>query len=136
MKKTIIIIMAIACMISLTVTSSNAGSKERKRFEKFLIGSSAGLLGAVLLNNLNHNRARVSTNEPGHHRKYRRSYRHRHNGPKGHWKVEKIWVEPEYEERWNPGHYNKKGEWKSGRYQKFIVREGYWKEKRIWIAYY
>ena len=144
MKKTIITIIAITCMISLTSISSHAGSSKRARLEGFIIGSSTAFLGAAIINQLHHNRPRVIIHEskPRHHKKHYRSNRHRHNDrrryhePRGHWEVERIWVAEEYEERWNPGHYNKKGVWKSGRYQRFVVREGYWTEKRVWVSRY
>ena len=138
MKKTIIAIMAIACMVSFTVTASDAGSSKRRRhhLEGFLIGSGAGFLGATIINKLHHNRPRFSNDEGRCSKKHRHSYKRRHRGPKGYWEVKQIWVEPEYEERWNPGHYNRKGEWRCGRYQRFIVKEGYWKEERIWVCRY
>jgi hypothetical protein len=160
MKKTIMTIMAITCLIGLTAASSQAGSSKRERLEQFIIGSHVGFLGAVIANQVHNNRPVVYVPEKRHHKEKRhyrsnrhrhdrhyrsdrhrhdrhyRSDRHRHNRTRGHWEVKKRWVEPEYEKRWNPGHYNKKGVWKRGRYQKIVVREGYWKEKRIWVARY
>ena len=138
MKKTIITIMAIACMISFTAASSLAGSSKRHRhhLEGFLLGSGAGFLGATIISTLHRERPGHYIDGPRHQRKHCRSRRHRHHKSIGHWEIKRIWVEAEYEERWNPGHYNKKGHWKSGRYQRFVVKEGYWKEKRIWVCRY
>lgn len=142
MKKTIIAIMAITCMITLTNISSHAGSSKRDRLEGFIIGSSAGFIGATIINQLHHNRPRVVIHEqrPGqrrHKKHYRSNRQHRrYERSGGHWEVTRIWVEPVYEERWNPGHYNRNGEWRSGRYQRFVVQEGYWKEKRVWVSCY
>ena len=55
---------------------------------------------------------------------------------KGHWKTRKIWVEPIYETRWNPGHYNKRGRWVSGRHEKFLMADGYWQKKRVWVRHH
>ncbi|MCK5098468.1 MAG: hypothetical protein KAR45_10220 [Desulfobacteraceae bacterium] len=138
MKKIIITILAIVCMISFTVVSSHAGSSKRHRhhLEGFILGSGAGFIGAAIINKLQHDR-------PRHHKRYHKRHHGRYCGnrcrcgePTGHWKIKRIWVPEEYEERWNPGHYNKRGRWVCGKYERFVVREGYWKEKRIWVCYY
>ncbi len=136
MKKSIITLMAIACIVSFTAASSSAGSSKRDRLEGFIIGSHAGFIGASIISTLHNNRPKVYINEPRHQKKRYRKSRRSHRKSRGHWEVKRRWVEPEYEERWNPGHYSKKGKWKRGRYQQFVVREGYWVEKKVWVCRY
>ena len=136
MKKSIITLMAITCIIGFTAASSSAGSSKRDRLEGFIIGSHAGFIGATILSTFHNNRPKVYVNEPRHQKRHYRNSRWKHQERRGHWEMERIWVEPEYEEKWNPGHYNRKGEWRSGRYQRFVVREGYWVEKKVWVCRY
>ena len=151
MKKTIITILAITFIIGVTTASSQAGSSKRDRLKGFIIGSHVGFLGATIINQIHHDRQKAYAPEPRHNRKDKKHYRSSHNRKDkqhyrsshrrqyrsiGHWEMKRKWVSEQYEERWNPGHYNKKGVWKSGRYQRIVVREGYWKEKRIWVARY
>lgn len=145
MKKTMIITMAVICIISFTIASAYAGSSKRRRhhLEGFIIGTSAGFLGAAIINKLHHDRPRAYAYEPRRHKKHHPRHhgrycnnRHRCEEPAGHWRIKRIWVPEEYEERWNPAHYNKRGRWVTGRYKRFVVREGYWKEKRIWVCRY
>ncbi|MCD4744139.1 MAG: hypothetical protein K8R67_16880 [Desulfobacteraceae bacterium] len=148
MKKTTITIMTVICIVSFTITSAYAGSSKRRRhhLEGFIIGTSAGFLGAAIINKLHHDRPIAYAYEPNHRKQYKKRHhprrhdrycnnRHRY-GKSGHWEIKRRWVPAEYEKRWNPGHYNKRGRWVEGRYERFVVTEGYWKEKRVWIRCY
>jgi hypothetical protein len=153
MKKTIITTIATICVLTLTITSGYAGSakKHRERLKGFIIGSSAGFLGATILNQVHNKRPRVIVTEPrhgrrGHGKHYRgrgrrnnhgyNQRRHGYRGHRGHWEIKRRWVPEEYDEEWIPGHYNKRGRWMPGKYKRYVVREGYWKEKRIWVSRY
>ena len=145
MKKTTITIMTVICIISFTITSAYAGSSKRRRhhLESFIIGTSAGFLGAAIMSQLHHNRPIAYAYEPKRHKRHHPRHngrycnkRYRRGEPTGHWRIERIWVAEEYEERWNPGHYNKRGRWIAGRYERFVVREGYWEKKRVWVCRY
>jgi len=153
MKKTIIITVATIFVLTLTITSAYAGSakKNRERLEGFIIGSSAGFLGAAILNQVQNNRPKVVVHEPEHNGNHNKesyrghggrhengysSQRHGYREHRGHWEIKRRWVPEEYEEKWIPGHYNKRGRWVSGKYRRFVVREGYWRENRIWVSSY
>ena len=145
MKKTIITTMTIICIVSITAASVYADSRKRHRhqLEGFIFGTGAGFLGATIMNKLHHKRPKVYVEEPRHkkrhyakrHRRDRR-YRQSQAQPAGYWKVKKEWVPEEYVEKWNPGHYNKRGKWVGGRLERFVVREGYWEKRRVWVSYY
>ncbi len=154
MKKTIITTMAITFVLTVTIASAHAGASKRlkKHLEGALIASNPVVLGAVIANQLNKDLPKVYASEPkhnnrrhykkqhrrrGHRRHYRySSNRYGHRDYDGHWEIKRRWVPEEYEERWVRGHYNKKGRWVSGRYRSYVVQEGYWKEKRIWVSHY
>jgi hypothetical protein len=154
MKKIIITSIAIAFILTVSITSASAGSPSKhlkKHLEGVLIASNPAILGAAIINQLHNDLPRIHVYEPRHdNKRYRRHYRrhnsrnhyryssnrHRYMESEGHWRIKRRWIPEEYEERWNPGHYNKRGRWVPGRYKRFVVREGYWVEKRIWISHY
>ncbi|MCK5542751.1 MAG: hypothetical protein KAI40_08650 [Desulfobacterales bacterium] len=153
MKKIIITTMAITFVLTVTIGSAYAGSSDRlrKHLKGVLISSNPALLGATIINKLNQDLPKVYVSEPRQNKrddrgryKNRRDNRHYQYGPnrhrymesKGHWAVKRTWVPEKYEKRWNPGHYNKRGRWVPGKYKRFVVREGYWQEKRIWVSRY
>lgn len=160
MKKIIAITTAVLMITGvLSVTSAHA---DRKTIEGFILGTGVAILGAAILNEMNTDGAQVRDNyayqrhtppvytPPAHHRpdhqyrpghykpRHEKKYRHHKkyaNHRRGHWEVEKIWMAPVYERKWNPGHYNRKGKWVSGRYEKFMVQEGYWSKKKVWVRH-
>ena len=133
MKTLISIATATAMFICFSAAPARA---DRKTTEGFLLGIGAAVLGTAIYQSLDR--------DPG----YRAPQRHhgppsfergsqcredrwhvkRHGRPL---KIERIWVAPVYETRWNPGHYNRKGHWVGGRYETFKVRDGYWEERRV-----
>jgi hypothetical protein len=152
MKKTIATITAVLLISGIvSVTSAHA---DRKTMEGFMLGTGVAILGAAIIHEINKGsdpaREKVVTvrhhryDEPpyshqnGYYKKERHHNKNRHHNRyarhnRGHWEVEKIWIEPVYEKKWNPGHYNRHGEWISGRYEKFVVQKGYWSEKKVWV---
>ena len=160
MKKLIAIITAVLLISGFaTVTSAHA---DRKTIEGFVLGTGVAILGAAILHEMNRDTGAGSSsgsyaytghippryNPPGYNKHYNRHYtppkrykkakhyrRYAERNPRGHWEVRKVWIAPVYEEKWNPGHYNRRGEWVSGRYQKFMIQEGYWSEKKVWVWY-
>jgi len=133
MRTLISITTAVVMVVCLSAAPARA---DRKTTEGFLLGVGAAVLGTAIYKGLNHS--------PGY------SAPQRHHGPPAfdrnpqcryarqpvvHWEIQRIWVEPVYETRWNPGHYNRKGHWVSGRYESFKVRDGYWEERRVRVRY-
>ena len=145
MKKTIITMTIAVLAVMLTTAPARA---DRKTMEGFLLGTGVTLLGAAIIHEINRDdgqayQTAVYTDRRDCDRPYYRNKhknRHKawkkrhHRGPKGHWEVARVWIEPVYERKWNPGHYNRRGKWVSGRYEKFMVAEGYWKEEKTWVS--
>ncbi|MBU1342617.1 MAG: hypothetical protein KKE44_20230, partial [Proteobacteria bacterium] len=145
MKKIIAITTSIFMFVCFSTVSAYAGAARRHTIEGFMLGTGVAILGAAIINGINKdNRPQYTDNRSrnGGHRyttnRYAYKDRH-HNGyqhrPSGHWEIERVWVEPIYEKKWNPGHYNRRGEWVNGRNEKFLVRDGYWQEEKVWVRY-
>jgi hypothetical protein len=141
MKKSIAILTT--AIIVICFSSVNAYA-DRKTMEGILIGAGVTILGAAIISEMNtghrsdpvysrHHtpptRVYVSSS---HHNQSKRHKRYSHRS-RGHWEVEKQWVEPVYERKWNPAHYNRRGDWVDGRFEKFMVQDGYWQEDKIWV---
>lgn len=153
MKRSIAIITAVILVSGIiSVTSAHAGAARRHTIEGFVLGTGVAILGAAIINEINKDTGMAR----GHHYtyknhvppacdppRYERERWHKKNRHpqryakrnRGHWEVERVWVEPVYEERWNPGHYNRKGRWVRGRFQEFMVQKGYWSERKIWVRH-
>lgn len=135
------IIATVTAVFLIILASSSPAKADRKTMEGFLIGTGVAILGTAIISELNKdNKVSYSTShtynddyypEYRHHRKHHKKYR----GPKGHWEINRVWIEPVYERKWNPGHYNRRGEWVNGRYEKFLVCKGYWKEEKTWVRH-
>ncbi|SLM28097.1 exported hypothetical protein [Desulfamplus magnetovallimortis] len=140
MKKSIsIIIITITAMVAQTlfVSSAHAGrSRGDDVLKGVIIGTGAAIIGAAIVSEISH--SRDYNHDRNNHHKWDRDRKHRdHNHHKpcdGYWKIEKIWIPPVYDKRWNPGHYNKRGRWVKGQYDMVIVRGGHWEERKIWIS--
>ncbi len=139
MKKTVSIITAIIILIVVSTTSANAG---RKTMERVMFGTGAAILGAAMIHGIHHNsRPLYISNTPWHYDAYRHGDRKKHNKrysqnrQRGHWETQKIWIEPVYATKWNPGHYNRRGRWINGRYTQYVVTDGCWQKNRIWIRH-
>lgn len=143
MKK---IIASMTAVFLVIVFSSAPARADRKTMEGFLLGTGVAILGTAIIHEINKDRHDYYQPAQTHHRPYSYSrYEHRdrhrpykkykHHRPRGHWEVERVWVEPVYEKKWNPGHYNRRGKWVSGRYERFLVCDGYWKKEKVWVRY-
>ncbi|CCK79233.1 hypothetical protein [Desulfobacula toluolica] len=156
MKKIIAITTAVVLFACLSTVSAHAGSARRHTIEGFMLGTGVAILSAAIINEINHDSKPYYTNhyarsDRNHHTGYanqhrdthqhRYAHKNRHDGnfistgPKGHWVIEKIWKQPVYKKKWNPGHYNRRGKWINGRYKKFLVKDGYWQKTKIWVRY-
>lgn len=123
-----LIVVVTAVTMLLTVNPSFAGSKHHERWKGIAIGVGAAILGNAIFNN------NQPVREPEHcyvavpaPPKYVPRYR-------GHWEIRDEWVPPIYKTVWNPGHYNRNGEWVDGAWIKIVDKPGYWKENKVWVA--
>ncbi len=146
MKKLISITTSVLLLICFSTLSAHAGAARRHTIEGFMLGTGVAILSAALFNG--NRRPSRSNYTPDYARNdevcysgYGQGYRnrhhrqYRHHGPRGHWEIDRTWVEPVYEKKWNPGHYDRGGDWISGRNERFMVRDGYWQEERVWVRY-
>lgn len=128
MKKTIIFWVIAAMGLALSVQPAAAGDKQRHRWEGVAIGVGAAILGHALMHSSDDpycdNRVEVYHHyacAPTHHRS-------------GYWESRRVWVAPECEKVWNPGHYTPHGRWVSGRWRMIETSPGYWREDRVWVG--
>ncbi len=156
MKKIIAITTGILMIMGIvSVSSANAGAARRHTIEGFMLGTGVALLGTAIIHEMNkdarqsptytrHWPDRYENPKRKHHKQYKRSKHHKQykrskhprkyaKKSRGHYELERVWINPVYERRWNPGHYSRKGTWLSGRYQKFMIEQGYWSEKKVWV---
>jgi hypothetical protein len=134
MKTLISITTAVVMFICLSTAPAHA---DRKTTEGFLLGIGAAVLGTAIYQGLNQSSGyrepqRYHAPPPAYgHKPQCRNDRRYGRQPVVRWEIRRIWVEPAFETRWNPGHYNRKGHWVGGRHEKIKVRDGYWKERRV-----
>lgn len=128
-KRMFTIIFIAIITIAMTAPLSWAGSRERHQLEGFAIGVGAVLLTKAIIDHHHHDRVSVT---PAAH-----NYRHRrpHHRPAGYWEIQKEWVPAIHKKVWNPGHYNRHGDWVRGRWIKIEKHPGHWTRKRVWIPY-
>lgn len=136
MKTLISITTAVVMFVCLSTVPAHA---DRKTTEGFLLGIGAAVLGTAIYKSLDRSPGDSVPNRHHGAPAFERGAQCRGDqwhvkGPGSPWKIERIWVEPVYETRWNPGHYNRKGHWVQGRYETFKVRDGFWKEVRVRIC--
>ena len=143
MNKIITITTTVLFLICFSMVPARA---DRKTMEGFMLGTGVAILGATIINGMNDNdRPRYSRHHSPpppeiYHIEYRGDYddryprRHHHPGPDGRWEMVRVWVEPVYETRWNPAHYNHRGEWVEGRYENFQITGGYYQDQRVWVG--
>lgn len=137
MKKWIAMMVVLA--VGFTAANVQAGSARRHTIEGIMIGTGVAILGAAIISELN------KEDEPApaahippapQYTAHQYTAHHRPGKPwhkRGHWEVRRVWVEPVYETRWNPGHYTPDGRWVNGRMQEFLATKGYWREERVWV---
>jgi hypothetical protein len=130
-KKRLISLVIVLFSIALFASSTMAGSKQRHRWEGVAIGVGAAILGhAIYQAHRAEHQPRVVYVEP--HRNYRHDPGPKHH--QGHWEWQTTWIPPIYERIWNPGHYNRKGDWVSGHWMEVETANGYWTRERVWVA--
>ena len=117
--------------LAMIPNPSWAGSPQRHRWEGVAIGVGAAIIGSALINSLHQSSAYA---EPAPAAAYHPAYERRH-APRGHWAIEKEWVEPVTRKEWNPSHYNRRGRWVPGEWIHIEVEPGYWVERKVWIPY-
>lgn len=132
MKKQLAIATASILILGLSTSFAQAGAARRHTIEGFLLGTGVTLLGTAIVNSINSPPPMVASTLPPRCPGPRYAPHHKRHG-KGHWEIRNIWIEPIYESKWNPGHYNKRGKWVSGRVQEFIVTQGYWEKEKVWV---
>ncbi len=147
MKKIIAITTGVLMIMGIvSVTSANAGAARRHTIEGFVLGTGVALLGTAIIRGMNkeatpshvYTRHYPDRYKEHTYRGHKRYHKHKHHRKyarrtRGHWETDRIWIDPVYEKKWNPGHYNRKGEWVSGRYEKFMIEQGYWSKKKVWV---
>jgi len=151
MNKIITIITTVLFLVCFSAVPARA---DRKTMEGFMLGTGVAILGAAIINGMNDNDgprySRHHSPPPpdvyhiefrgGHDGRYDRRHDRRHDrrdhhyGPDGRWEMVRVWVEPVYERRWNPAHYNHRGEWVDGRYESFQITGGYYQDQRVWVG--
>ncbi len=133
MKKALTIILGSILCISFSTSSAYAGSRHQHRLEGVAIGLGAAILGKAIIDSA------------GNHYPEERIYQHTiiyrespppHRYSRGHWEIKKIWIPPTYKKKFQPGHYNHRGYWISGKWKKYLDRPGHWKKEKIWITHH
>ena len=134
MKNRSLFMLIVSIVISIGIIASPvwAGNVQRNRWEGVAIGIGAAILGKVIFDHVQQHRP-PSRMVYGKHRYPEPDYYPRPK-PFGHWETRRVWVSPVYKRVWNPGHYNRRGRWVSGRWIKIEKQHGYWKEERIWVS--
>ena len=136
MKKKNLIILLLTAILCFSFPTSSvwAGSKHDYRRQGIAIGIGAAILGTALFGQ--YNRGYYSHHRSAIHRAPVYRYptpRHRQHR-EGHWEMRKERVHPTYRRVWNPGHYNRHGEWVNGHWIKVVDQPGYWTKTRVWVS--
>jgi hypothetical protein len=140
MKTLISITTAVVMLICLSSAPARA---DRKTTEGFLLGVGAVVLGTAIYQGLNQSSGYSGYREPQRYHTspaYGRGSQCRNDQryvrqPVVRWEIQRIWVEPVFETRRHPGHYNRQSHWAGGRHEKIKVRNGYWEERRVRIRH-
>lgn len=130
-RSRVTLIFLLMLSIMLLANSAVAGSKQRHRWEGVAIGIGAALLGSALYH---HNKSYTRYEPAPVHVSKRPHPPRRWRRPRGHWKIVKEWVPPTYKQVWNPGHYDRHGEWVDGDWIEIIDQPGYWVKKRVFVS--
>lgn len=132
-RKTILsfIVLTLFTLFAVLPSSAQAGSPQRHRWEGVAIGVGAALIGSAIIKSMHHYPPAVQ------HRPHKVHHYHYNAppAPSGYWDTQKEWVPPECKKVWNPGHYNRRGRWITGRWMRVQTQPGYWKESRVWVPY-
>lgn len=123
MKKIIGMSLMTLLMISIYAAPGYAGSRNQNLVQGIVIGTGAVILGAALINGFHHdNRVRVMASNSRGYRPDTRKYR----PVRGH----RARVTPRYEQRWNPGHHNRRGHWINGRHERVLAGQKFSENRR------
>ena len=131
MKKRLLSLIVITTAFTLTLTANSAfaGGRHHEYWKGIAIGVGAAILGSAILNHNNYTPPRDYENcyvpAPVHVKKY--------SNRRGHWEVRDEWVPPTDRKVWNPGHYNRRGDWIRGAWIQIVDNPGYWREDRVWV---
>ena len=74
------------------------------------------ILGGILLHGLSESRRTTYLDEDGY------------------WETQRHWVDPVYKRVWKYGDYTRRGRWIPGHWKRVLVKPGYWREVRVWVA--
>lgn len=126
-------IIALIC-VSLSLNTAWAGSAKHDVAKGIILGAGAALLGAAVINEMNGNwntgaYDRRHYAPPPRYPAPPAYYRHVPRPPDC--RIEQVWIQPEYVDQWVPGHYNGRGRWIQGHYERLMVKKGYWTSQRI-----
>lgn len=130
-KKSFLIILVCCLITAFTSTTVFAGSTQKHRWEGVAIGIGAALLGSALIHQ--HKMRRPPEPVPNGPFISKRPPR-RYEQHQGYWETREIWMPPTYKKVWNPGHYNRHGNWIEGHWIKIIDKEGHWIRERVWVT--
>ena len=103
--------------VAVAVPVSWAGSRGQHRLEGAVIGIGALILTKAIIDHHRHDAATVTSVT------HRYNHRRPHHRPAGYWEVQNVWVHAEHDKVWNPGHYNRRGKWRPGRWIKIEAIE-------------
>jgi len=111
--------------IAFTAPAAWAGSAQKHRLEGAVMGIGALILTKAIIDHSRYVDA-VET------RPAARPYPYQ---PAGYWDTQREWIPARYHKVWNPGHYNRRGQWVSGHWMQVEIEPGYWTGKRVWVPY-
>ena len=136
MKKISALTLTLILLACFSTAPADAGAARRHTIEGFVLGTGVALLGTAIIHGMNNDK-QCAPNYPRYtrHKNYRHQRLHAKydSGPRGHWEIQKVWVENKHKKRWNPGHTTPRGHWVEGRYKKIRVQKGHWQEQRVWV---
>ena len=126
-----VLCLAVFSTFLMVPASSWAGSPQSHRWEGVAIGIGAAIIGSALIRAY-HDTPAV-TAPPHRPIAAYPHYRPAPPQPAGYWQARKVWVPPQYQKTWNPGHYDRKGRWVPGQWFQTEIRPGYWAQTRVWV---
>lgn len=63
-----------------------------------------------------------------------KSHRTSYQYEDGYWETKRYWVDPAYKRVWKYGYSTRRGRWIPGHWKRILVKPGYWREVREWVA--
>jgi hypothetical protein len=137
MKKHTYVGLILFLTIAFALTSNPAFARGRHRhkhrWEDVAIGVGIAVLGDMLYHH-HKGSTHVEVVMPGVHFRHTPPPPVRCESQPGHWEIERVWVPATHRKVWNPGHYNRHGQWVKGRWIRIVDQEGYWIEREIWVS--